>query len=239
MKGYRFLLAAAMIIGLVAPGEAAPLQFFGQNEAGVPHAANAEAAFLANLVGVGSEGFEGFEFGTGATIRPLELTFPGVGTARFNAPPDSFVAGGSGFPGVHPIAGSQLWQTNGDVNIVVIDFVTTVAAIGFYVIDAGDVGAQLMLALVGSSGSVVINIPNNGRDGNVLFFGYIDADNPWTRAVISDRCIFCGDIFGLDELTVASVQQVISTPIPEPSTLSLLGLGVFGLVVATRRYRRC
>ena len=38
----------------------------------------AQNSFLANLIGVGTETFEGFATGTGA---PLALTFPGAGTA--------------------------------------------------------------------------------------------------------------------------------------------------------------
>jgi hypothetical protein len=181
---------------------------------------------------VGTETFEGFTDGTAA---PLGLTFPGAGPATLNGggsvddDPDT---------GQNAISGSHWWRT-GIGNNFAIDFSSPVAAFGFYGIDIGDIGAQLTLTLVGG-GSVSINIPHSidvGQNGSVIYFGYIDVDNPWTRAEFTNAGGGGGDDFGFDDMTIGSAQQV--SPVPEPSTLSLLAVGVLGLVTTAWRRRRC
>src|SRR5262245_60416924 len=181
----RTLLTATVVAGAFhASAYAAPITFFGEdrgvfNQDGVqigvyPNSTGARDAFFSNLVGVGTELFEGYDDATGA---PLALVFPGAGTA-------TLTGGGSvdNDPGTGqaPISGDNWWRTGAGNNFV-INFSAPVAAFGFFGIDIGDIGAQLTLTLSGGS-SVVINIPHtlepggpsSGQNGSVIYFGYID-----------------------------------------------------------------
>ena len=224
---------------------AAPLQFFGEDRGvfdnagsptgtGHPNATAADISFLANLVGVGTETFEGFSVGD---TTPLALSFPGAGAAtlegqgRVDDDPDF---------GQNAISGSNWWRTGQD-NDFVVEFANPVAAFGFYGIDIGDGGAQLTLSL--SNGSVVdIDIPHtleaggasSGQNGSVIYFGYIDTENPWTRAEFTNAGGSLED-FGFDDMTIGSVDQILPPGVPEPATFALVGAG---LLIASFRRRR-
>ncbi len=272
MRANRLLAVATLILGIAAKLEAMPLQFFGQDkiplnafglpigdfsQATYPNAANAEVAFLAHLVGVGTEDFEGFNCDIeGCFAQNLGLTFPGVGTVTFSA---GSITHELELDGVHPVSGKQWAGTFAGAGSpvgrsdVTINFDQPVAALGFYGIDVVDglSSSRMTLTLVGDS-TVTIDIPHatpriptleefrlgiedRSLNGNVFFFGYIDVEHPWTQAMINVRGV--NDVYGLDDLTVGSIQQVLPTPVPEPATLSLLGIGVLGLIATMRRGR--
>jgi hypothetical protein len=67
----------------------------------------------------------------------------------------------------------------------------------------------------------------------VLYYGIIDAGNPFTKATFMNSTSAV-DFFGFDDLTVGSLGTEISHQ-PEPSTLILLGTGLLGLAVYGRR----
>jgi hypothetical protein len=141
--------------------------------------------------------------------------------------------------GQNAISGTKWWRT-GAGNDFVINFDDPVAAFGFYGIDVGDVGAQLTLTLAGG-GAVQINIPhtvesggpNSGQNGSVIYFGYIDAANPFTSASFANVGGGGGDDFGFDNMTIGSAQQVV--PVPEPTTPLLVATALLGLAWLRRR----
>jgi hypothetical protein len=235
-------LIAAAALGFVFNATAAPLTFFGEDRgvfaqdgtplAPFPNSTNARNAFLANLVGVGTETFESFAAGTSA---PLPLVFPGAGTATLTG--GGTVDNNPG-TGQNAISGSQWWRT-GPNNDFTINFDGPIAAFGFFGIDVGDIGAQLTLTLANGA-PVVINIPHttepggptSGQNGSVIYFGYIDEANPFTSAAFTNVGAF-GDDFGFDDMTIGSIQQVVR--VPEPPVLLLLGVALLGLGFARRK----
>jgi hypothetical protein len=107
-----------------------------------PNADGTQAAFLANLVGVGTETFEGFADGSDA---PLAVTFPGAGTATLLGSGfiDNVPSGTNGV-GRFPISGNQYWDSSFSFSI---NFSAPVAAFGFYGVDIGDFSGHLTLTL--------------------------------------------------------------------------------------------
>lgn len=248
------LATAALVSAAAAPANAYQV-FFGEDLnnsssrplSASPDASAAEQDFLANLTGVGTEDFEGFRSSQSGS---LALTFPGAGTATLNGGNGAIenVRSGktNGF-GRYGTSGRQFWevQAGGSGNFTT-SFAEPVAAFGFYGIDIGDFGGQLVLQLndaantrltvnntIGSSGST---------DGSVLFFGLVaeDASELFTQ-VIFQTSTGQGDVFAFDDMTVGSLVQVVkpehATEVPEPSIMALLGAGFGGLGLTAMRRR--
>lgn len=241
----RVLLVGVTSFLLVAFGTAAqagPVTFFGQDTglgentrlATHPNADAARLSFLANLVGVGTENFEGFSNGAGA---PLPLTFPGSGgsiTATLNGGGNvATISTGTNGVGRYPISGNNYWET-GDV--FSIAFSSPISAFGFYGVDIGDFGGQVTLTLV-DGGTTTLTIPNavNGPGGSVLYFGFYDTGNQYTGITFGNTAAGV-DYFGFDDMTIGDLEQVVPT-VPDPgATLLLFGMGIAGLT-AFRRWR--
>ncbi|MDF1501439.1 PEP-CTERM sorting domain-containing protein [Roseisolibacter sp. H3M3-2] len=234
----RASLATAALLAAVAAPAGAQTVYYGQNDLGTANAAvtTARSDFLAALTGVGTETFEGIPTGTGA---PLALTFPGAGTATVTG--TGRVATGNS-SGAAPVSGSRYYLvTTGSGSEFTITFTDPIAAFGFYGRDLGDSGSNLLLRLTRVSGSIIdVQVPYDYRtdplaSGNLLFFGLIDAANPFTS--VQFRSTGSGDVFGFDDMTIGTAGQVTST-VPEPSTYALLGTGLAVLGAVGRRRRR-
>ncbi len=235
-------------IGVAGSALAVPITFFGE-DAGLgdhngklfahPNADAARDAFLTNLVGVGTEDFEGFARYTSA---PLALNFVGAGTATLSGGgevmDDNYGPAFSPNPepdqewyGQFAISGSQYFGQVSSPGLVV-DLSDPVAAFGFYATDIGDFSGRLELELLGG-GTTVVEIPTtlNSPGGSVIYFGLIDVDNPFTKVTFTATS--GSDVYGFDDLTIGNVEQV--NIIPEPGTVFLFGFGLIGLLVLGRK----
>jgi hypothetical protein len=229
-------LAAVAAIVLVAPSMAfaVPVVFFGENlnpggaVSGAP--LTAHDAFLASLIGVGTETFEG----QAGQEAPLNLTFPGSSgniTATLAGQGGvcdtaSTVVGGIGCNGFgrFPTSGNSWFHTTAPGFSV--SFSSAISAFGFYGTDIGDFSGQLTATTAGGD---IVNfvVPHtvDAPNGSLVFWGFIDADTSYTS--ITFGASNGTDVFGFDDLIIGDQKQVV--PTPEPMTLSLLGLGLVAI----------
>ncbi|PIQ89464.1 MAG: PEP-CTERM sorting domain-containing protein [Candidatus Omnitrophica bacterium CG11_big_fil_rev_8_21_14_0_20_42_13] len=215
---------------------AAPVTFFGEDLGGgeavrlasTPNSNAARANFFTNLLGVGTENFEGFATSTGV---PLAVNFGAAGTANLlNSGAIATQASGTNGFGRYPISGSNYWETSSNFSL---SFTNPQSAFGFYGIDIGDFSGQLTLTYAGG----VLAVPHtvSGPGGSVLYFGFYDTTTPFSTITFSTTT--GSDVFGFDDFSIGTRQQVVpgGGAIPEPATMALFGIGLLGLGAAKRK----
>jgi len=240
MKKMAILSCAALLTLGTATLSSAYSTYFGQDSGSGEgtrlsshlNSDAARASFMSNLSGVGTETFDGFTTGTSG---PLSLSFAGAGTATIKGTGEvATVISGTNGVGRYPISGYNYWESGNDFSI---EFSQAVAAFGFYGIDIGDFNGQVLLDLY-SGGTKTVNIGNsiNVYGGGVLYFGIIDTEDLFTKITFNNTA-GGADYFGFDDMTIGSIEQV-QNPVPEPSTLLLLGGGLLGLGFARKRFAK-
>ena len=163
--------------------------------------------------------------------------------------------GTDGF-GRYPITGENFYRGLSEFTIDDFEYFdgsssrNEVAALGFYTTDIGDFDSNLVVTLRNEANEVIeiFELSNNTgsntvESGGARFFGIIaeegEGDQLFTSVTITDE-IGSFDVFGLDNLIVATPTQVNlqpgPTPVPEPaSMLGLLAMGVFGVHSMNKR----
>lgn len=226
--------------GWVMSAAAAPIIYFGEdqnaNGAFVPGGDSEQARnqFLSHLTGVGNEDFESFTSGTPA---PLALTFPGSIGSTINATitgSGSTLTNANACCGRFATSGQSFYEVSGTFDIA---FSNPISAFGFYATDVGDFNGQLTLTLIDGTTMIVnLTVPNtvNGNDGSLLFWGFIDPTQQYTKVSFGNTAPGV-DYFGFDDMVIGDAQQIHL--VPEPSTLLLFGagLGLLGLMFRRRR----
>lgn len=259
MIGGKLGIAAAMLALIGGTAYANPVTFFGEDLNGNPDAVlashpnsdAANSAFFTNLVGVGTETFEGIAAGS---IPPIPITFAGAGTATIT---DSGQGGvnvqnnlqsfpfdnGTNGVGRFAISGDQYLEVDSGGFAINFNNPGGIAAFGFYATDLGDFGGDLTLTLTALNGTTsVLDVHNmtspNGtgspEDGSVVYFGFYDTATAYTSIAFNNSQAGI-DSFGFDNFSVGSLQQ-IQPSVPEPSSLAgLFGLGLAAFAAARRR----
>jgi hypothetical protein len=238
-------IALALSLTAATVAHAAPTLFFGENQtpsatvSGAP--LTARTNFLASLSGVSSQGFEGFTTGTSA---PLTLGFTGSGGTTLGATltGSGSVADFAGSAGRFntTAGGSKWWEVSGNF---AISFATPISAFGFYGTDIGDFNGQVTLDLLDTTGAhTLLTVANtvNGNNGSLLFWGFVDSAKTYSQITFGNTNSGT-DFFGFDDMVIGDTNQVCTVncgTIPEPTSLALVGLGLFAAGMSARKARR-
>ena len=121
---------------------------------------------------------------------------------------------------------------------VTFSFTNPVDSFGFYVngLQTNLVPQQTIVYTDGSSSTTTLNMPSSINGGGA-FFGFIDFGNLISSVTFNAT----NDILGFDDLRFGRAvnnPNDPSTPVPEPTTLSLLAVGILGLAASRKRASR-
>ena len=238
--------ATALMITAIAinPANAYTI-FFGEDLnssatiplASFPNASAAEADFLTNLVGVGTETFESFAVGAvDPTLNFLTPSGPVLANFNGNGAVRSVAPGNTNQFGRYATSGSKYFEAVAAEGGNSISFNEPIAAFGFFGVDIGDFGGRIQLTLSGNN-ATTLTVPNTisetfgETDGSVLFFGLIAENDSETFTDVAFEMNAPGtgteiDVFAFDDFTIGSLEQV-NPPRSIPESHFGLALGVF------------
>jgi hypothetical protein len=233
------------VLGLAASANATPITFSGgdagANDTDPRPVSNATAAsFDAAAALLGTEHlitFESSPVGTysslvvapGVTLTGTDFTGNSSGQSILNAPfgsPDSLFGYNT------TAAGANYAFVNG--NFITFSFATPIDAFGAY-LSGVQLNGETVMFNDGSSQSVAI--PNLGS--GVEFVGFTDSGHLISSIEINTASTSSplGDFVGVDDVRYVNAGQS-TAPVPEPTSLLLLGTGIAGLVARRRRQAR-
>gem|GEM_PF-4163871 len=186
-----------------------------------------EAAFLSALTGPnGTEDFEGFATIPGPLGGPdiLGLTFNygtvNTGTASYLSAGPTAGMNPDGFISDWFYETNYVRADNVAAGSLTFDFSAPISAIGFTLLDAGDVGPGDSLfnpdnyeLILDNGTTVTINTVGNANR-SVQYFGLIDDMSSFSSVTIDNQ--FVADIFGVDDVTVQNFVMSSGPPMPPP-----------------------
>jgi hypothetical protein len=215
----RFLLAGAISVACMS-AQAVPVTYLGSdnNVSSLAQMVNSSAAAASFDAVAGAISVVDFESAVPAnvTISGGSITNnSGCGAlCGFNT-----TAGGASFVSVY--GGS-----------VTFSFTNPVDSFGFYVngLQTDLVPQQTIVYTDGSSATTTLNMPSSINGGGA-FFGFIDFGNMISSVTFNAT----NDILAFDDLRFGRALNDPSTSVPEPTSLSLLAIGVLGLVAGRKR----
>ncbi|NCD35294.1 MAG: hypothetical protein EOL87_18035 [Spartobacteria bacterium] len=229
----NFWKSALITMGLalcVAPGAEAYIEFFGEES----NAEGSRTAFVTaiqtNFRSYGTEDLEDnlysddfYEDNSGLVFESslLSAYIPEIGDTSSSV---QFVT-------QHPVGSTNRYPTSGYTYVDAtssfsIEFDTPISAFGFFLTDLGDFSESLSLSLHRTTGELVTRPIHNTSTGNggLLYYGFQDMSNLYTKIEFNKSGNLEWDDFGLDDMTVAA------TPVPVPPTAWMLGSGLLGLI---------
>jgi len=240
------LLVLAYTLVLTSTTHAAPMIIYGHDrglgeQVRLTETPNADAArdtFLALVDDAITENFEGFEEYAGYQTG-LTLDLGALGTSTLQSTDnnnsmwvDAVASGTTNTVGRYAISGVNYLQVSS--SYFQLSFSRPVTAFGFYGIDIGDFSGLFTLDVTrpnGSSTTYTLDDTYRSPGGGVLYWGLIDAENPFSEIRFSNSNSGT-DWFGFDDMTVGTARP---QPVSEPGALGLLGLGFTVLGLMHRR----
>ncbi|MEC9372635.1 MAG: hypothetical protein VYC34_02280 [Planctomycetota bacterium] len=243
-RGLTVCAAASALCAATA--QAAPMFYFGEDLnssdgsrlASYPNAVAARMTFESNLLDPSTIDFESVPTGTGGLDS---LSMGPNGNASLDGGAVALLATGTDGEGRYPLSGDKFVAGGiGVTEMLDFDFDTPQVGFGLNIVDAGDFGGQLVAVVTYAFGprgeappaEEAFQIPHTlgvagNTSGSVLFWGWIDPENPITSVRIVSTSP-ATDAIGIDDVTA-------STQIPAPG--AGVGLLIGLATIATRRRR--
>jgi len=235
----RMIFAASAILVSVSYAAATPITFFGQdlapnnNPNAIPNSKAAQTQFLSNFSSFQVQSFDTFASGTSVTGAGITVSFGPAGNATLVGSGDGSgsVITNVASVGAFPISSPNYLNQNFDSTLT-LTFQNPQVAFGFFATDVSDSGGNFLIK-IGNAAPITV-LTNGQPSGNAIYFGIIDTANPFTTVVLTNSAPG-SDLFGFDDFTICTAAQVVGPSVPEPSTLTLLGIGVAGFIKSRRR----
>ena len=191
---------------------------------------SSEAVFIS---AAGTLGFESFE--ALAVSNSVAAGFSrSLSAFTISASPTAGVFDLANYLGTHATDGTKYIEVEGGgQQTMTFLFGSPIIEFGVTITDYGDFAASPMTFVTngGGSGNAALG---SRPDGNDQFFGFIDAAHPFTSLTLSTAAGAVGDPFSVDRVRY-SAGSPVSTPVPEPASMLLVGTGL--LTVLRRRIR--